>query len=431
MMTRRSLGDGLGLLLFIGSLYGIARCRVFDGFTHFLFDASALGAYVGAYPRLTSARTEAIVRLKRWILALAALPVFLILLSPFIDAQPVLIQLLGLRPILVFLPLLLIGAVVEPAEVKRLAGWAIAVALGTAVVALAEYFYGVEPFFPVNDASRIIYMSGDIGEEHALRIPATFSSAHAYGGTMVGLVPLLVLLLSEKRTWVRTLAMGALCAAALGVFACAARLPFIGLLLVFAAITLRGVRQSGIRAGAITVFVLVALMVRREERLQRFETLSDPESVSRRVEISLNAGLLDAILDQPLGRGLGSAVGTSIPYFLADEAKPQVGLESEFARIGIEQGVLGLALWLAFGTALLARNPKSLTRLGGIADAGIWSFCIFNWGSGLIGAGFLAAVPGTMLLMVYMGVISVTEKRATVAEFPQLRRGGLAHQQRA
>jgi len=411
MVTRKSLGDGLGLLLLIGSLYGIARCRVFDGFIHFLFDASVLGVYVGAYPRLVSAKTETVLRLRRWILTLAILPVLLIFMSPFMDAQPVLIQLLALRPILLFLPLLLLGASVAPAEIHRLAGWAVAVAIGTGVVALAEYLIGVEPFFPVNDASRIIYMSRDIGEARAFRIPATFSSAHAYGGTMVGLVPLLVLLLDDERTWMRILTMAALCVAALGVFACAARLPFIGLLLVFATIVLRGVRRTGIRAGAVAVIALLALMVPRADRLQRFESLSDPEYVSSRAEISLNAGLVDTILEQPLGRGLGSAVGTSIPYFLADEAKPQIGLESEFARIGIEQGLAGLGLWLAFAGALLLRNPKSLVRFGGVADVGMWVYCIFSWASGLIGSGFLSAIPGTMLLMIYMGVIAASEKQ--------------------
>jgi len=430
-MTRKSLGDGLGLLLFIGSIYGIARCRIFDGFIHFFFDASALGVYVGAYPRLIAAKTDTIQRLKRWVVALVVLPIFLILLSPFIDAQPVLIQLLALRPILLFLPLLLIGALVVPEEVKRLAGWAIAVALGAALVALGEYFYGVEPFFPVNDASRIIYISRDIGEERAIRIPATFGSAHAYGGTMVGLVPLLVLMINAHRSWVKVLAMGALCAAVLGVFACAARLPFIGLLAVFTAVALRGVRQTSVRAGAVVVIALVALMVPGEERLQRFETLSNSDYVSRRVEGSFNAGLLDTIVAEPLGRGLGSAVGTSIPYFLMGQAKPQIGLESEYARIGIEQGLLGLVLWLAFAGSLLLVNPTSLTLLGGVADVGMFVFCVFTWVSGLIGAGFLAAIPGTMLLMIYMGLIAGAEKRTAATVLTHPSREGLVRQQGA
>jgi hypothetical protein len=422
MVTRKSVADGLGLLLLIGSLYGIARCRIFDGFSHFLFDTSVLGVYLGAYPRLASAKTDVALRLKKWILALAVLPALLILLSPFMDAQPVLIQTLALRPILLFLPLLLLGASMAPAEMKRFAGWAVAVSIGTGFVALAEYVYGVEPFFPVNAASRIIYMSSVTGDARAVRIPATFSSAHAYGGTMVGLVPVLVLLLDSERSVVRALTMSALCAAALGVFACAGRLPFIGLLLVFAVVVLRGVRRRGMRAGAVAVIALLAIMVPREDRLQRFETLSDSEYVSSRVEISINAGLVDTIVEEPLGRGLGSAVGTSIPYFLADEAKPQVGLESEFARIGIEQGLAGLVLWLAFAGSLLLRNPKSLTRFGGAADVGMWVFCIFTWASGWIGVGFLSAVPGTMLLMVYMGVIAGTEKQTVPVPLRLLQR---------
>jgi len=428
---RRNVADGLGLLLVIGSLYGIARCRIFDGYSHFLFDAATLGAYAGTLPRLAASTTPSIVGLKKWVYALASLLLLLILVSPLIDAQPVSVQLLGLRPAIFFLPFLLIGAALKASDARRLAWWCLGVALGTAVVALAEYTYGVEPFFPINEASRIIYLSRDIGEERAIRIPSTFSSAHAYGGTMVALVPLLILLLDSGRRRSTVLAISGLAAACLGVFACAARLPFLGLLAVLGAVLFRGARRPGIRIGGLVVLAVLALVVSRNERLQRFETLSDSEYVSNRVRGSLNESFLEILSENPIGRGLGSAVGTSIPYFLLDEAKPQVGMENEFARIGVEQGILGFLLWLVFGVTILARKPGRLQKFGGIADVGMWVFCIYSWASGFIGTGFLASVPGTMMLMLFMGAIASTKAVETAESSTGLVSAKLANQQGA
>jgi hypothetical protein len=82
----------------------------------------------------------------------------------------------------------------------------------------------------------------------------------------------------------------------------------------------------------------------------------------------------------------------------------------------VEQGLLGLVLWIAFAFRCLARNPLELRRLGGVADVGFWAVCVFSWTSGMIGTGFLAAVPGTMILMLYMGMIASTPKVSTARQ---------------
>jgi hypothetical protein len=58
-------------------------------------------------------------------------------------------------------------------------------------------------------------------------------------------------------------------------------------------------------------------------------------------------------------------------------------------------------------------------------------FCVFSWVSGLIGAGFLAAIPGTMLLMIYMGLIAGAEKRTAATVLTHPSREGLVRQQGA
>lgn len=201
LVARRSLGHSLGLLLAIGTAYGIVRANVYDGFAHFLFDASVLGLYLGGGRTLLEAHSEQTATLRAWVVALCSLPFALILLSPFIDSQPVLVQLLGLRPAMFFVPLVLMGAKLDREEVRTLASWAAFVALGTGAIAVGEYIWGLQPFLPLNRATEIIYRSKDVGEEMMHRIPSTFVSAHAYGGTMVAILPLLVLNLDRGRRW--------------------------------------------------------------------------------------------------------------------------------------------------------------------------------------------------------------------------------------
>ncbi len=403
--ARRSLGDGLGLLLAIGAIYGIARCQIFDGFTHFLFDASVLGAYLGGYTRVREhARTKS-GALRSWLLALSAIPLLLILLSPLLDAQPVPVQLLGLRPALLFLPLMLLGAAATDEDWRKLALWAAFVALGSALVMAGEYYWGVERFFPVNDASKIIYLSRDVGETPQFRLPSVFSSAHAYGGTMVALLPLLIVLV-ELGGWKRRLGTAALAAAVLGVFACGARSPVLSLGFFTVAISVRMIKRPALGLAVLLAGLVVGIVVPRESRFQRFETLSETADVQSRVSGSVNLWFLDLVIEYPLGRGLGSAQGTSIPYFLAAEAKPQIGMENEYARIAIEQGILGVMLWISFLTWILFRNPSRFQKLGGVADIGIWASCAFSWVQGFIGTGVMGSVPATMILMIYMGFLS-------------------------
>jgi hypothetical protein len=405
-VIRRSLGDGLGLLLAIGSVYGIARSNVFDGYTHFLFDSAVLGAYLGTGKRLFAAPDTARRRLRAWVLALSLLPLFLILLSPLMETQPLLIQLLGLRPAAFYLPLVLVGAEIATEDMGRLARWVVLIVLIVSAFAFAEYILGVERFFPMNEASAIIFRSQDVGEAGEFRIPATFNSAHAYGGTMVALIPLLIYVLERSGRW-RAVALPAIVLAAFGVFASAARSSVLGLAVVILALAMRGFRSRSLRVGLVGVSCALLVVVPRVSRLQRFETLSDVSNTTTRVELSVNVGFVDTIVEYPLGRGLGSANGTSIPYFLADQARPQIGMESEYARIAVEEGLLGLCLWAAFILYVLGQNPLRLGRHGSSVGLAIWVVCAFMWLQGFIGFGMLASVPGTAILLIYMGMLAV------------------------
>lgn len=400
--ARRSLGTGLIALLTAGYGYGILRANFPDGLSHFMFDAAVLGVYLGHFfvraPAHVSERSR---DAAFWLKVLAVVPLVMFLMP----LQHPFVQLIGLRAAVLFLPLVLIGARLERKDV-------IAVARGLAVLnlvalgfAVAEYYLGVHLFFPRNEVTRIMFRSADVGVSGHLRIPSIFSSAHAFGGTMVWSLPLVAELWSSaRRRGDRALGAAALIASALGVFLCAARLPVIllGCLLPAA---LAGQGLSGKRRLTLAVGVVVVIaFALSNERLQRFRTLEDHGYASSRFEASTNHRLIEIIEEYPLGAGLARANGTSIPFFLQREAAPQIGLENEFSRIIVEEGLIGLALWLTFVVWIATRSPPgdAVSPLGlRLARVGI----VTGWATGLIGTGLLTAIPGTALMLLQMGLL--------------------------
>ena len=114
------------------------------------------------------------------------------------------------------------------------------------------------------------------------------------------------------------------------------------------------------------VLVGVGLVVaRNDERLQRITTLEDSEFVSQRIAGSANEGFLELLIHYPFGAGMGSAVGTSIPFFLAHLAPEQIGLENEYSRILVDQGWFGLGGWLALLGGCSLAHPRRGRRLPG------------------------------------------------------------------
>jgi hypothetical protein len=156
----------------------------------------------------------------------------------------------------------------------------------------------------------------------------------------------------------------------------------------------------------IPIAVLVALVVNENARFRRFETLSDMEYVENRIGWSINKGLLEVIGDYPIGAGLGRAAGTSIPFFLQDSALPPIGLENEYARIALEQGILGLLLWVAFLVWVVARRPAGRPGWTPLQLRLMWSLTLVCWASALTGTGILSSIPGTMLLLLEMGLVA-------------------------
>jgi hypothetical protein len=180
--ARRSLVAGLCSLIAVGYVYGIVRANFPDGFSHLIFDCGVLGLYAvqlrQPQPRWQFVRSE---DLRNWLTVLMAWPILLFA----VPWQDPLIQLVGLRGSIFLLPFLLLGARLTGDDVYKLALWLSVLNLLAAALGVVEFFVGVEPFFPRNAITDTIYRSKDLADYTAYRIPSSFSSAHAYAGTMV------------------------------------------------------------------------------------------------------------------------------------------------------------------------------------------------------------------------------------------------------
>jgi hypothetical protein len=316
----------------------------------------------------------------------------------------------GLRGNVFMLPCLMLGARLSRDELYELAGWVAVLNIAAGAMAAAQFVVGIEPFFPRNPVTEIIYRSGDIANYTAHRIPSSFTGSHAYAATMVLSLPILIgaWMQPTRARWVPWLFGTAITLSTLAVFAAGARLPVVLLLAIAVAALFSGRVRFAYKLRWVFVGLLVAWAVSGEERLQRFLTLQDTELVAERVAGSVNLGFVELARQYPLGNGLGGG-GTSMPYFLQDRVRNSVTMENEYARIVLEQGLPGLLAWLLFLGWLFTRPSAGAPswhlarRLMRVAGATAFA-------TGLLGIGLLTSIPSTALLFLTGGWIAVPER---------------------
>lgn len=421
---RRSLVTGLASVFVVGYLYGILRANVPETLSHFVFDAAVVGLYLTQLTKKVSAEEQRRQQVLRfWVGFLIAWPLVLFL----VPVQSYAVQLVGLRGNVFLLPFILLGARLKDEEVYRLTLALAALNLVAFAFAGAEFFFGVERFFPQNAVTELIYRSV-IDEDFtnpdratSLRIPSTFTGAHAYAGMMVMTLVFLVgawVQRRGRRPWHQQLLSAAIVASILAVFVAGARTPVVTLAAVLGTVALSGRLKSHGWALWLVMLGGVFWIVSSEDRLQRFMTLKDVDFVSERVSWSVNESFWELVGEYPMGNGLGGG-GTSMPYFLQSEIEaPVFYMENEYARIVLEQGVLGLCLWAAFIIWLFSRRAarksddwylgKQLVRVSSAAF----------FATGMIGKGLLTSIPGTALLLLSVGWLAVRAPRRAEAHAP-------------
>lgn len=396
---RRSITAGLIVVMAWGYFYGILRANFATAASHFMFDCSILGFY-SSQTKILFSTVKRTRTLQHWLLALVLWPC-IVCFFPF---QPFLVSLVGLRGNIFFLPMLLIGAELTSERVTSLARGFAALNLSALGFGIAEYVLGVPKFFPVNAVTRIIYASHDVGGAKYFRIPATFYTAHAYGGAMVMSIPLLFGLLARRDGGKLDKLIGivGLVTALFGILLSSTRLHFTVAALLCLAILLTNDLSVKARTPMLVVFAVVALVAVNNARMNRFQSLNRSETVTDRIGGSVNASLWDVISQHPMGNGLGGG-GTSIPYFLAGQVRNPTVMENEFARISLEQGIIGLLLWLSFLVwfATCSAVSQNVTWKAGRKLA--WVAAMISWATAFIGTGTLTAIPSAVTLLMLMG----------------------------
>ncbi len=414
---RRSLVLGLTAVLGTGYAYGILRANLAQSAAHFIFDAAVAGLYaVQLGKTFQYAKRTNLRKLAGWVTVLIIWPMILTL----VPVQDVLVELVGLRGSIFLIPFLLIGARLTGEERYQLAVHIAWLNLGAFAFAVAEYFLGVERFIPYRQGvTAIIYMSADVAGNTAFRIPATFTGAHAYAGTMIITLPLLVGAWTQRHRvwWYKHLFVAAMVASMLGIFMAATRLNAAILFVLIAVTTISGRLRIAPQLGWLMLLAGIGWVVSGEERLQRFTTLTDPDIVVQRINSGVNEKFADLALKYPMGNGLGGG-GTSIPYFLQDRIRNPVGMESEFARIMLEQGLPGLCLWIGFLIWAFARRPNPHASSWELGRLLAWFACAMDFLTGLIGIGLLTSIPQTCLLLLLTGWLTNGQAETNVAWIP-------------
>lgn len=403
---RRALWAGFVATMVVGYFYGILRANLDSHFSHFIFDFGAVGFYLALLTRTdTPVQRFKMRRVMPWVLALAGWPLLLML----IPQQTPLIQLVGLRGQIFFLPFILVGAMLDGSEIRKIAASMAVLSLIEIAFALAEIEFGLTRFYPMNAVDQIIYRSMDvaIGATSDYRIPATFVQAAAFGGDMALVLPLLLsAMLQERRGGTRRkLLLVGLAVSALGVFLSASRSQATLLLVLGIAATFSGRVRNFPWFGWVGLLAVVGTLVAVSPRMQRFVTLENTSYLKNRVAASVNASFLSLALEYPLGNGLGGG-GTSIPYFLTPELRNPVALENEYARIMLEEGIPGLILWLAFIFWVLTRPLPLMTDpwyLGKWLARVALGFCFMTAPTGM---GLLTWIPGTAVILLFAGWVA-------------------------
>jgi hypothetical protein len=405
---RRSLGAGILVVVAVGYGYGIVRANLASTFSHFIFDIALVGLYASQFVANKQKQpASSHSSLNMWMYILMGWPL-LMLFMPF---QPLLVSLVGLRGNMFFLPAVFLGTRLRDKDLRRLASGFAILNLIALVFGVAETYKGIEPFFPYGPMTLTMYNSLD--SSGASRIPSIFQNAHTYAGVMVITLPILfgAWVLGTEARWRKILLLAGMAAAFVGVLMAATRQNIVLAAAMAIIATMSGKLGALKRVVWAVAIVAVIWGAMHNDRWQRYKEL-DSQSVEDRLSGSVNRTFWEVLVEYPMGNGLGGG-GTSIPYFLASQVNHPVWVENEYCRILLEEGLVGLMLWISFIVWFVSNRAGFAKDEWLTGRRMAWYLCILIFLTGAIGVGTLSAVPHTFLFMLCIGWTSVRPERAT------------------
>ncbi|HLL45480.1 MAG TPA: hypothetical protein VK399_02180 [Longimicrobiaceae bacterium] len=368
-----------------------------------MFDAAVAGLYATQLLRpldiADRIRTQPI---RNWMVLLIGWPCLLLLLP----LQDPMVQMVGLRAHIFFLPFLLLGARLGRDDLYRLALVLAALNIVSFAFALGEFFFGLPYFYPRNEVTELIYRSNDIRSANnllgAFRIPATFANSSQYGGTMIITLPVIVGAWFTARAHRHRVVLAcAMAAAVLGVFFSASRTNILVLGVLVLVSLVSGKMGVAGRVGWVAMLAVIGWTVSTNERLFLRLMSLNVDTILERLSWSMNRGVLELAAKHPMGNGLGGG-GSSIPHFLLHLVRNPMPVENQYATIMLEQGLPGLLLWVAFLAWVFTRRapPRSdpwhlARRLCAIA-------CAAFLATGFIGLGLFTSIPFSPILFIWL-----------------------------
>lgn len=394
---------GLCALISWGYFYGIIKAHYISSNGYFVFDAATVGFYAGFLLKWpNSAERKRWQKILPWVTVLIAWPLFMAI----VPMQHYLVQIVGLRGNIFWIPMLLIGALLDKTGIYLISLTLAICNLIAVGFAAGEYFLGVEQFLPENEVTQIVYNSNDIAGGHK-RIPSIFTNAHTYAGAMIASIPWILGNFLEGASFrsvsksLNFFFLSGLFAALIGIFVAGPRSPVVALALLISIFIMTGRVSFAFLSVLVLSGIGLGYFVASNERLQRFTELQDLNSVQNRIASSLDVNLLDVLVDYPMGNGMGAG-GTSLPYFVQPLLNKSFTMENEYARILLEQGIIGLVLILSFAIRVFV-SPPSFGVNDRYTKYLCWSFVITSFSTAWIGIGLMSSIPTTALLLLGAG----------------------------
>jgi hypothetical protein len=220
-------------------------------------------------------------------------------------------------------------------------------------------------------------------------------------------IPLLIggLLQEYARGWHKLVLIGGLLAGLGGIVLTGTRTNLVQAgLLVMIVLSFKGINKT-IKTGLLVLSASGILFMVNSPSFSRMKTVLDSETYSSRIGVSVNRSFFEVVTEYPFGNGLGGG-GTSIPFFLVNQLRNPVSVENEYARIALEQGIVGLLIWISFILWFILR--PSWPREHGWARCQILYriMLVFSFLTSLIGTGMLTAIPASFVFLLLIGWVS-------------------------